>query len=350
MKPVALIVCLVIAGFAARPATASRDQSPSISDLLTKYTQRDPATAEAMAAVPDLEAARKELDRIAPKFLVRDKLDERRRWLVAFTLELAQAHSEKQSPASAAMVEWACRHVRRHDPPDDFDYRWQLAATALLEGAINPNVLEVHLRHIAEQFPDEPRFMLGRALAAEQRTAPREVLAQSRAPVPPPGRQATAKPSIDWFREEAARKYQELAMSVESVRAEAHVRRAHVHIERGRHDDALAALSEVERLTKDPALIYLGRLFRGLAFDGLRKPAEAQAAYRSALEISPGAHSATLALATSLFRNGQRVEADRLIAALLKHNDPRVDPWWAYWAGDYRFWYPLISGVRGLLQ
>lgn len=350
LRPVVLGLAILAIATGEGTRAFEPPQSGRIAELLDRYVRRDAGVLAALGEVGDLNAARVELERLGPKFLDGEPLEVRRRWLVAFALDLAQANSELQSVPAGAIVEWACRHVRRHDPPDEFDYRWQLAATSLLAGAINPAQLEGHLRHIAEQFPDEPRFALAHALAAEQRTAPREVLARARTVATQPTSTRTTAPTEEWFREEAGRRYQALALSMESLRAEAHVRRAHVHIELGRFDDALAVLKQVEPLTKDPVLIYLGRLFRGLAHEGLNDQNAARAAYRSALEVSAGAHSATMALATSLFRGGQRDEAARVVESLLRKNDPRLDPWWAYWAGDYRFWVPLMNGVRGMLQ
>ena len=347
--PILIVIALIcMAAPKARVSDGGDRQSASVLDLLTSYTRRAPGFPEAFQHVEDLDAARKELDRLAPKFLDVDPPDARRRWLVTFALELAQARSEKQAVSAVHLTEWACRYVRRHDPQDEFDRRWQLAATALIEGAINPAALDAHLRHIAEQYPNEPRFALGRALVAEQHTAPREILGRTS---PPPARGPSSKPgpTTEWFREEAARRYQDVALAVESVRAEANIRRAHVHLELKRHDDALLALAKVESQTRDPTLIFLSRLFRGLALEGLGKTTDAAAAFRSALEIGPGAHSATMALATLLFRTGDRAAAAALTSRLVAKNDPRADAWWAYWAGDYRFWYPLIDGVRQLL-
>jgi tetratricopeptide (TPR) repeat protein len=331
----------------ALPARLSA-QTPTTEQLFTAYTQRDPAVAARFLAIP-VETAIKELDRFAPRYLGdRKTADSRRRWLMTFVLELAQAHAEKESVSAGVLVEWACRHVRRHEPIDEFDRRWQLAATALLEGAIHPRALDLHLRHMAAQFPDEPRFALARALVAEQHTAPREVLGRGRS-TPAASSNRSSQPSLTALHEEAARRFQELALVDPSLRAEANVRRARVYIWLERHDDALSALADVEAQTPDPALIYLSRLLRGLALEGLGRTQEAQLAWVAALKVGPGAQSAMMSLATAMFRAGERAAADLMIARMLEHNDPRADPWWAYWAGDYRFWYALIGSVRELL-
>ena len=103
-------------------------------------------------------------------------------------------------------------------------------------------------------------------------------------------------------------------------------------------------------MTDDRAVAYLAHLFRGIAFENRGRRDEARASYRQALALSPGAHSATLRLAALEFRHGRSDEPDRLLGALLQHDDPRRDPWWSYYAGDWRFWYPRIERVRSLLK
>ena len=324
-------------------------QESTVQSLLSRYMQRDATVTSDFLSVRDPDTARRELEALAPAFLKADRksIDNRRRWLVTFALELAQAHSERESVSAGLLVEWACQHVRRHEPIDEFDRRWQLAATALLEGAIHPTALEMHLRHMGGQFPKEPRIALARALVAEQRTAPREVLARGRTAATQP---AGASPPLLSLHEEAARRFQELALLWPAVRAEANVRRARTYIWLNRHEDALLALSGVEGNTTDPALRYLTFLLQGLALDGLGRTREAQQAWVSALRVGPGAQSAMMSLATAMFRSGERAAANLMVMKMLEHNDPRADPWWAYWAGDYRLWFALIRDVRELLK
>ena len=78
--------------------------------------------------------------------------------------------------------------------------------------------------------------------------------------------------------------------------------------------------------------------------------AEARRSYEAALQLSPGAHSATLRLAALGFRFGEGIDSVRLTDALLQHDDPRRDPWWSYYAADWRLYYPHIGRVRGLVK
>src|SRR5262249_44191683 len=85
--------------------------------------------------------------------------------------------------------------------------------------------------------------------------------------------------------------------------------------------------------------------------DGKRdRLAKARESYLKALALSPGAHSATVRLAALTFRSGKRDEPDQLLERLFVNDDPRRDPWWSYYAADWRFWYPRIERVRAMLK
>jgi lipopolysaccharide biosynthesis regulator YciM len=140
------------------------------------------------------------------------------------------------------------------------------------------------------------------------------------------------------------------ATASEAVRTEASLRLGHVELRLGRYDAALTAWDGVEGLTEDRFLLYLLHLFRGIAYEGENRTADARRSYAAALDVSPGAHSAVLRLAALGFRHDRGDEPAQLVDALLHNDDPRRDPWWSYYAGDWRFWYARIGRVRELLK
>ncbi|MGH9411791.1 MAG: tetratricopeptide repeat protein, partial [Vicinamibacterales bacterium] len=304
-------------------------------------------------AAPDLDAARAELGRIAPAFLraggspAPDVYEHRRRILVAFALELAASGAHKQAGAAAQLVEWACGYVRSHSPLNDFDRAWQRAALAVLEGGIDSRALQAHLTH-ADAFMPEPRLLLARGIAEEQTTAPSETIHAGQGIDPSV---AAVLAGADAERARAAERAVARFRDAErdpAVRAEAALRMGHVLLELKRDEEALTAWTVVDQSDPDLAVKYLVQVFRGLAYEGLGRNTDAASAYAAALAISPGAHSATMRLAALDFRLGRADEANRLLTALLQNDDPRRDPWWAYYAGDWRFWYARISLVRAL--
>ena len=340
------VVALSLALVAAAPQS-----SASVADLLAGYVEWIDGQRPGFEFPDvDLNDARGELGRIAPGFLrgkaKAEELERQRQLLMAFKVELAQAGSIRQTAAAARLIEWACPYVRGHTPANDFDRAWQLAALSVLEGGINARALQTHIDHAHPVYPDEPRFVLARAIVEEQSTAPAEAVhgltgTGSRTSALAAEHARAAERAIQRFRE---------ALSDDTLRDEASVRLGHVQLVMGRHDEALAALSGLENITKDRALIYLTRLFRGLAYEGQGRATDAATAYRYALETSPGAHSATMRLAALWFRTGYRAEADDLLNTLLVDNDPRRDPWWSYYAADFRFWFPRIDRVRAMLK
>jgi tetratricopeptide (TPR) repeat protein len=206
----------------------------------------------------------------------------------------------------------------------------------LFEGALAPDALEAHLVHARFQFPNEPRFALVRGVAEEQRTLPAVNSKASAA-------------EIAKHNEEAARRY-DAAAAVPSVNAEANLRLGHVQLELGLPDRALEHLDQVESKTADADLVYLTRLFRGLALDRLGRGDDARSAYGAALTLLPGAQSAAVALAALLVRQGQHEPAERLVTDMLTREPSPYDPWWRYWPGDYRMVDGLIAAMREAMK
>jgi tetratricopeptide (TPR) repeat protein len=336
-RVVAAVVGVVGATILARPPTVSA-QSPWVMDWLREYAAGGhAAVAQRLASVGSLKLLQDDLDKLAPAWLAAPGVspDRQRRAIAAFALEAALGRLD-QRDAAAKLLEWGCRQVRRNPKPDEFDRRWHLAAIALFEGALAPDALEAHLVHARFQFPNEPRFALVRGVAEEQRTLP----AVS-------GKASAAE--IAKHNEEAARRY-DAAAAVPSLSAEANLRLGHVQLELGHPDRALEHLDQVEPKTEDGDLVYLTRLFRGLALDRLGRADDARAAYGAALTLLPGAQSAMVALAALLVRQGQHEPAEQLVTDMLTREPSPYDPWWRYWPGDYRMVDGLIAAMREAMK
>ena len=263
--------------------------------------------------------------------------DQARRYAAAFATEAVFAKFIDQSPSAVKLLEWACRQIRRIQQPGPFEEQWHLAAFALLAGATDPNALEAHVAHARLQFPKEPRLALQRAIAAELR-ASRFAFGKSVAPTDLPNR-------LD----ESARRFTEAA-AVEATRGEALVRLGHVELVRDRPDAALAALDTADPLLKDRDLVYLSRLFRGLAYDRLDRLDDARRAFESALVARPDTQSASIALASVLFRTTDRDRANTIVNDVLSRERQVTDPWWLYPPGDFRFVDARMANLRKALK
>jgi tetratricopeptide (TPR) repeat protein len=308
--------------------------------------------------VIDLDAARQDLARLDPASLPSPAgatpeiaREAQRRLITSFALEIAAIGSRRHQSAAARLIEWACGYVRSHTPSNEFDRAWQLAALSALEGGIDSQTLRTHLAHL-HGLDAEPRVLLAHGIVEEQFNAPSEVLTRSLTSA----NLASAREQMAHAEGEAMRAAERAivrfkdASANEAAGPEALVRLGHVELRLGRFDAALATWDGVEGQTQDRALIYLTHLFRGLALEGVNRASDARASYRAALDVSPGAHSAVLRLAALGFRHDRGDEPARLIDALLQNDDPRRDPWWSYYAGDWRFWYARIGRVRELLK
>jgi len=340
--------------------TAAAVPQPSgTPDLLAAYADWIQGRRSALEVnVADLDVARQALGRIDPATIPvdptltpADARERQRRLMTAFALELAALGSHKHAAAAARLVEWACPYVRSHSPINDFDRAWQLAALAALEGGIDSTALHAHLDHVQAGFGDEPRHMLARGIADEQFGAPAEVLTRS---VSAAGlaraREALARAEGERYRalDRAIVRFRDAA-KLEPVAAEATLRMGHVQHRLARHDGALATWANIEAMNPEPAVLYLAHLFRGLAHESYGRTDAARDSYVAALKISPKAHSANMRLAALSYVHGGD-DPYPALDALLRDNDPRRDPWWSYYAADWRFWYPRIERVRALAK
>ena len=350
---------VVVCAMCATPAGRAQSQAAT-ADLVSQYAEWiDGKRGPIDLTAPDLDAVRRELARLDPSVIAVEASvpperarEIRRRILTTFALEVAAIGSTRHAAPAGRLVEWACAYVRTHAPLNEFDAAWQLAALSVLEGAIDSHALAEHVSHARAVFPSEPRLLLARGIIEEQSNAPAEAYVRGEAAGNlQRAREAAVRAEGESFRasERALARFQEAAAD-DSLRAEALLRAGHVELRLSRYDAALATLKDLDRHTDDPALLFLTSLFRGIAYEGRARLDEARQAYESALTISPKAHSATLRLAALGFRYGHGTDSPALLESLLRDSDPRRDPWWSYYAADWRFYYPRLARVRAFVR
>jgi len=353
------LIATVVCGTAwatTRPTAQSQVSTAALIAAYADFVQGRRADVD--LTVIDLDGARQDLARLDPRMIPAPPgatpeaaRETQRRLITSFALEIAALGSRRHQSAAARLIEWACGYVRAHPTPNEFDRAWQLAALSALEGGIDSQTLRAHLGHL-HGLDAEPRVLLAHGIVEEQFNAPSEVLTRSLASADlAKAREEMAHAEGEGLRaaDRAIARFKEATAS-EPARPEALVRQAHVELRLGRFEAALATLQGVETQTEDRALVYLTHLFRGLALEGANRTTDAQRSYRAALGVSPGAHSAVLRLAALGFRHERGDEPSQLLDTLLHNDDPRRDPWWSYYAGDWRFWYARIGRVRTLLK
>lgn len=311
------------------------DMSNDLRRLVTAYD------AKQYAQFVSLLGEQRELSR-----LIDDFADAGNPWPAApwreavFALELAE--SVLFSPYAAArksgfeLLQSHTRLVRSPLEPDDFERYWHWAAVSLAEGTLRA----VETRHLIDQalrrFPDEPRFVLARAISADQEWS----FHDPRVP------QRGAQPAS--FRGVIEPLYRQ-AMTFAETEAEARVRLAWGLHRQGAHTDALALLSGAQVTVQDQSVAYLRDLFTGHSLVSLQQYPEAIASFRLAVARLPGAHAARVALMNALMLSGvpaDRIEAEALAETIQTQRPSVADPWWVYWQGDYRLYPSLIQYLR----
>ena len=276
-----------------------------------------------------------------PLRLMRDFEEEGNPWPASprreagFAIELAEAgvfssRAETRDQA-VRLLERFIRLIRPPLGPDAFEHQWHYAVLTLLQGTLRPSVLEVFADRALARFPDEPRFLLARAIAADQRStvtgAPRGTVSN--------------QPPLDVIR----RQYESL-IERPDVAAEARVRLAWLLHRMGRHADALAQLDDADVEAMDGSLRYLRHLFSGHVMGALGRLDDATVAYRAARAIAPNAQSAHVALMNGLLSRGDRAAAEAMAELIQTERSTEFDPWWMYWQGQYRLYGQAMARVR----
>ena len=227
------------------------------------------------------------------------------------------------------------RFVRPPLEPDQFERYWYFAVLTLLEGTLRTDVTSTYVERALSRFPDEPRFVLSRAIVMDQEWITK---GGNRLNV------AGAPGASDATRIGHA---YGAAMAFPDTSVEARVRFGWF-LHRTTHDqEALAVLTAAGASPiADRSLNYLRHLFIGHVRLSLGQPEEAIAAYRTALDVQPGAQSARVALMNALAIQGDHVPAEALAEQVQTATDDATDPWWMYSQGQYRLHGLAIARLR----
>jgi len=234
------------------------------------------------------------------------------------------------------------RLIRHPLEPDAFERYWLWAELTIVQGKIRPGLAEPFVRHALTRFPEEPRFLLARAIVTDQMFPFMGAV--------PSSAQTLTGTATQSHAANVAQQYG-AAIKLPETATEARVRLAWFLHRVGRDDDALAQLDEVQdESSKDTVMRYLHQLFRGHIQMGLGRHDAAVQAFRTALERWPGAQSAQVALMNALVHTGRREEAAAMAERIQTAPGDGADPWLAYWHGDYRFYLAAMSTVREMIR
>ena len=346
-------------------------QTPSLATRLDRYAAGDFDGALAELRAPsDFEGLPKQFEQDAPAWieaggdadrarrqlaaatfaLEAARADEWREWkrtLIAPTMAVATGSREPRADffqplgtlvwgTAPKLVEWGCRLLRADATPRPIERIWQLAALGVAQRSEDPQFLvgdprrgqgafageimneqdEIkHLDHVEARFPGEVRYQLAQGIARFR----------------------------DWP-DDARRAFGALVDHPE-VGAEATMREGQM-LMASDPAEALARFSRAEQQSRDPFVQHLAAYLGGIALERTMQPDLAEAAYRRAVRIAPGAQSASIALAALLVRQDKVGEARQLSVDMLRTDPPPPDPWREFIHADDRFWPGLIARLR----
>ncbi len=263
-----------------------------------------------------------------------------------FALELAEAGIfSPGAPAreeAIALLRRFAQLVRDPIEPDAFERAWLLGVVTMLQGTIRPDTTQPFVDRALAAFPDEPRFLLARAIVTDQRWPLSGTVGT--------GARATRTSTTGEHAALVIAQY-EAAAAFPAVRAEALMRLGWFLQRVGRSEEAVARIqSAIDVDTSDRALAYLRELLLGQALMSADKAEDAVAAFRRALAIVPGTQSPRVALMNALLMSGDRQAADAMAEDLQTTPSTTVDPWWMYWQGNYRHYPQALSQARELIR
>ena len=140
------------------------------------------------------------------------------------------------------------------------------------------------------------------------------------------------------------------ALTADAGLIEARLRLGRVLGQQGRYEAALTELAQVVAAPPDRRLGYYAHVFIGDATQALGRLDEAQAAYRTAIELYPHTQAARIGLGAALRAAGDRSAALTAILPTLSapagSRDANDDPWWNYYDGDAANLTALMDRLR----
>lgn len=301
----------------------------SVSDFVAAYEQR--AYERVVTSIRRLDD---------PTDLLRDFQDAGNPWPgnpqreATLILELVEPtmFSAKREIREAGFktIDRFAKLIRHPLEPDVYERHWYFALLTLLEGAMRPSLASIYVEHALERFPDEPRFLLSRAIVAEQ-----QWIADAKGSEP-----------TTYTIDRLSKQYGE-ASAFPQTAVEARIRLAWLLYRARRYEPALGHLTAAAaKPIEDATLRYLQQLMLGHVLWALERQEPAIAAYRQAGVINPSAQSARVALMNALLLSGDRPAAEALAQGVQTDASTDMDPWWMYWQGQYRMHPQIMARLR----
>jgi hypothetical protein len=349
--------------------------SSSLPTLITSYSDGhyDEAVRQ-VAAIEDLGPFRLRYVQDVPNWVRSDpsKTTARRQAAAAFLLELTHARLESDWNRLADLIEFTCVSLRDAGPPDAFELAWDRASMALAGRARarlwllgefaqlphqpprkrpppppkEPSPYPQHLVHALARFPEDPQLRLDQILAwswGRDQEQIRNVGVRWSADDP----NNPFNPSL--LLREAMIEYQ-VWTNNPTVGAEALMRIGVAQFTLGEHAASLGTLGRVQQMeSAAPEIRYVSFFTAGRALEALKRRDEAMVEYAKALDVVPGAESASIALASLQFVSDDRDAAVARLADARTGRDAISDPGRITGYGSFMHWPALVRAMRAEL-
>jgi tetratricopeptide (TPR) repeat protein len=334
-------------GYAVEPAVTApnprrgSDRAPTLTDLVDAYTKADYLVMrQQLARLEDVAGVIGELRESGNPWPATPRRE------AVFVLELAETGLASprlaDRDAAATLLNSFHRLIRHPLEPDAFERYWLWAELAMAQGMVRSQFAEPLVAYALSRFPEEPRFVLAKAIVTDQ--AWPTGLAFSTTTLHKPVRPADAHVTNVIARYVDAIAHPETA-------PEARVRLAWFLYRIGRHQEALRYLDAVaDEQGLDGSMRYLYRLFRGHVLEALERPADAIRFYREALAMAPNAQSARVSMMNALLRAGDRRGAEAIAEQVQTAGRDDFDPWWGYIQGEFRLYPGAIGRLREMVR
>jgi tetratricopeptide (TPR) repeat protein len=202
----------------------------------------------------------------------------------------------------------------------------------------------MHLMHALERFPEDPHFQLSRIVAW--------TWGRDSEPIRNVGERVRV--TVDGFERRRSPQLEALTAleplrAVPEVSGEAWIRSGHVYFTVGSFKAALSAFEAGADRAPEPEMKFIAMLGAGRALEALARPDEAMKQYQRALDLIPGAESATVALASLEFMRDERDAALRILDRAFASAQTTTDPGRMTGYGSYIRWPEVKAAMRKAL-
>ena len=256
------------------------------------------------------------------------------------------------SPALGRVAEWVVKRLPSSSPAEDLERRLWLTAVGSAEEARSWRRLQAEILPLAQKrLPNEPRVRLAGVVA--RTTIALGTLRVTTGLIHRNDLLRDEPRSTQWshWKRELPKAVREFepVLTDPQLGSEAHLRTGYLYLRLREWPEAIRHLDSARISAREPFLVAAANYFAGFVYELDKKPADAIASYRRAIEMAPGMRNLSTRLAALLYLRNERTEAYTLLEAAHKTPAP-VDLLVALDSGDSRFVPGWLEEIRRAIK